>query len=202
MRLFIFLVFNLILTISTGYADVCPICLHEINSDQQSTSLCCGHDFHEDCINTLRSDHRDLLCPVCRQRSRIHHGAESGDHERCRWEEPMYQALSRPGAQAGMIAILQSEPADPDTLAIAATFVKSQHQYPPINDTDRGLYETLSNLFFQRMSELSEADQWKSVAFLKTLSNRMNEAEAETQSQNQTETETQSQTQTETETQS
>ncbi|WOG27944.1 RING finger domain-containing protein [Endozoicomonas sp. 8E] len=174
MRLFIFLVFNLSLTISTGYADICPICLHEINSGQQSTSLCCGHDFHEDCIKTLRINHRDLSCPVCRQRTPIHLGANSGDHRTCFGEEPLSQALTRPEFQAAMIAALQKGPASPKFLVFAAPFVKSQEHFPARDDISRELYEKLSTLFFHRLSELSEADHSKYEKGLEDLTDFLN----------------------------
>ncbi|WP_422139820.1 RING finger domain-containing protein [Endozoicomonas sp. ALC020] len=199
MRLFIFLVFNLILTI--GYADVCPICLHEIISGQQSTSLCCGHDFHKDCIETLRSNHRDLLCPVCRQRSRVHHGASSGNHSVCFGQEPAVEALSRPELQANMIVELQNKPASPKLLSAAALFVQSQLHCPPRDDNDRRLYKTLLDLFFQRFSELSEADRWKSVEAFRMIMDITCKPETQTQTENQTETETRTETQTQTQTQ-
>ncbi|WP_448215184.1 RING finger protein [Endozoicomonas sp. 2B-B] len=187
MRLFIFLVFNLSLTISTGYADVCPICLHEINSSQQSTSLCCGHDFHKDCIDTLRSTHQDLLCPVCRRRARVHHGASSADHKTCIEQEPLSQALTRPESQASMIVALQRGPASPKFLVFAAPFVKSQEHYPARDDISRVLYQKLSTLFFQRLSELSEDDHSKFEKGLEELTDFLNEP-TETQIEPKTET--------------
>ncbi len=93
----------------------------------------------------------------------------------------MSQALTRPESQASMIAALQKGPASPKLLVYAAPFVESQKDFPARDDTGRELYETLSTLFFQRLSELSEADKSKYEKGLEELVNFLNEPETETQ---------------------
>lgn len=39
----------------------CPICIEHLGDEEV---LCCGHWFHEDCINTWKKTHE--TCPICR----------------------------------------------------------------------------------------------------------------------------------------
>ena len=53
---------------SLGSAPHCAICLDEIECDQPTQALACGHCYHESCINNwLR---HNLTCPTCRQEVR------------------------------------------------------------------------------------------------------------------------------------
>jgi hypothetical protein len=48
----------------------CPICLDIIETDRLDT-LKCGHNFHEDCLDTLKQTNKDKKCcecPLCRKK--------------------------------------------------------------------------------------------------------------------------------------
>jgi hypothetical protein len=49
----------------------CPICLHKMTDDEASTTLNCGHKFHNRCLeNMIRHGHN--RCPLCRTATSDH----------------------------------------------------------------------------------------------------------------------------------
>ena len=54
----------------SNLGEQCSICLEEFTSAEKSTTLACGHNYHDKCLKNMMQHGGRKLCAICKKRIR------------------------------------------------------------------------------------------------------------------------------------